>query len=455
MTGVDERSFERLLRWYPRGWRRRHGAVLVATLLEEAEARGRRTPTAADVRSAAVHGMAAHLGRRFALVTSVLSVGAAVTAGALFVSTTPGLLVLVLLSGVVPTLATWSVVATSRVRGLVGDVRAIAVTALATASWSLGVMASVAWALGFDDAEAGRPLQGLAAAFLPLFGGGVVLGAAAIAIAVEAVLRRTTRVSAATRCALAVSLGLSAAPLIGLSSVGPAAAALFASGAVVFGVLPARLAVRAPRGAESLRGSAPAVPLVAARRRRVASRAAAWVAAAGGTTGLAYAFFGSAWSPAAPDGTIAMAHGITVLLVSAIPLLAAIGATIEPRPTFRSAIHRWGPLALVALSLCSVAAAYVAAPDSAAMQPGLQAGAILAGAALAWAISAHARLPRAAAVIVGVASGALYASFIGVMVAPLLAFGVPAAALFLALRPSGRRFRVLPRSRASAPVPVR
>ncbi|QCR18463.1 hypothetical protein [Agrococcus sp. SGAir0287] len=60
MSALEER-FRALLRWYPRAWRERDGEVLLATLLDDAEARGLEEPTAADAWSIRVHGLAARM----------------------------------------------------------------------------------------------------------------------------------------------------------------------------------------------------------------------------------------------------------------------------------------------------------------------------------------------------------------------------------------------------------
>lgn len=57
MTGL-ERRMRALLRWYPRTWRERHGEVMLATLLDDAEARGLDRPARADAWSIRVHGAA-------------------------------------------------------------------------------------------------------------------------------------------------------------------------------------------------------------------------------------------------------------------------------------------------------------------------------------------------------------------------------------------------------------
>ncbi|GGA68163.1 hypothetical protein GCM10011490_18330 [Pseudoclavibacter endophyticus] len=60
---VGRARFARLLRWYPKGWRERNGEVLLGAMLDEAERNGRDRPTAAEWRSAVVHGLGARLDR--------------------------------------------------------------------------------------------------------------------------------------------------------------------------------------------------------------------------------------------------------------------------------------------------------------------------------------------------------------------------------------------------------
>lgn len=42
---VDEAGYARLLRWYPRHWRERHGQALLGVMLDDAEHHGRARPT--------------------------------------------------------------------------------------------------------------------------------------------------------------------------------------------------------------------------------------------------------------------------------------------------------------------------------------------------------------------------------------------------------------------------
>jgi hypothetical protein len=461
VTGLDERPFRRVLRWYSRAWRRRHGEVVLSTLLDVAAADGRTAPTAAETRRAALHGTADRLGRRFALVTALAAVAAAVTVGILWTVVTTGDLALVLLAGVIPALASASIVATARLRAWASDGEALAILTTGTAAWTLNGLASLAWSWGFDAADDGRPVVGLAAVWLPVVAAAGVVGAVCLGLAIWVLLGHTTRLGIVARAAIGGAAGLVLAPVLGLSTLSPAVGALLAAGALLFVLLPQRSAARGTAHAGlathavAAASVVPHVPVALDPLRRAASRGLAWLATAGGMVGVAYALTGATWSPGAGDATVAMAQGITLLLMSTLPLLAAFGLSRAEAPTRIAGLSRWGPLALVALAMSCVAAAYVRAPDSEDMEPGMYAGATLIGAALAWAVAARVRLPRVSAVTVGVAVGALFASSLGVMVVPMLVFGTPVAGLVLALRAG--RAPALPRATSMVsgdPAPV-
>ncbi|ROS59304.1 hypothetical protein EDF38_2150 [Frigoribacterium sp. PhB160] len=62
MSGVLEQRYRRLLGWYPRSWRERHGDAMVGTLLDVADAQGRHEPTWSESVDLARGGLAARLG---------------------------------------------------------------------------------------------------------------------------------------------------------------------------------------------------------------------------------------------------------------------------------------------------------------------------------------------------------------------------------------------------------
>ena len=63
---VETQQYRRLLRWYPRSWRARHGEALLGIMLDEAEAVGRSRPTVGQRWSAFLHGTGTRLGMRAA-----------------------------------------------------------------------------------------------------------------------------------------------------------------------------------------------------------------------------------------------------------------------------------------------------------------------------------------------------------------------------------------------------
>ncbi|MFC7431344.1 MULTISPECIES: hypothetical protein [unclassified Agrococcus] len=78
-----ERRLRDLLRWYPRSWRDEHGEVMVAMLLDDAEARGLAQPTGADAWSMRMHGVAAHASAASAAAFAALALVAILGASAL------------------------------------------------------------------------------------------------------------------------------------------------------------------------------------------------------------------------------------------------------------------------------------------------------------------------------------------------------------------------------------
>jgi hypothetical protein len=444
VTGRSERRFQRLLRWYPRAWRHQNGEILLSTLRDMAEQDGRAAPTAGETLSAALHGTAARLNRRFALIAALGAVACAAAAGILTAWTSAGDIVLVLQSGVVPLLAAAALTAVLRDRGYLADGRALATLATSAIALTLNALAVASWSLGFDAADAGVPASGLAAAWIPLVICAALTGVIAIALPVEALLQRTT-LPGIVRFVVAAVIGLIAAPLLGFSLLSPLVAALITLGVAILALLPSRHAQPQPatrqpatrQPATRLASSAPERPdPERIFRYRSTARLLACVAAIGGATGLAYALSGSLWSAGAADGTIAMGQGITLLLVSAVPLFAGVGliATAELPPP--DAVRVWAPLALITAGFGCTAVGYLNAPSWDGMSPWFLACAILVGGAISWWIIALIRLPRGAAVALGLIAGALYAAFVGAMLAPMLAFAVPVGAVILALQRS-------------------
>ena len=86
MTMVGDRSSEyrRLLRWYPACWRAQHEEVVVAILLDQADARGDTVPTMSDRFTMAIGGLRQRFGASSGRPSSVIVPLAAATAFSLF-----------------------------------------------------------------------------------------------------------------------------------------------------------------------------------------------------------------------------------------------------------------------------------------------------------------------------------------------------------------------------------
>ena len=420
---MRESAFRRLLRWPPRDGRPPHGEIFVSTLLDVAHDENRAAPSPAEIRDAAVHGTAARLDRRFAVLSALSAAALSVVAGVIAATGFgPGILGL-LLSTVAPLLTSWSVISVLRLRGVLADGPALVALVASSLAWTLSGLTTLSWSLGFDAADAGLPAPPLAEAWIPLFAAATVIGGVTIAVVVEPVLRRA-RLPLIGRVVVGGVGGAMLAPLLGLATLSPVTTGAGALAATVL----------AMKG-RSVTPSPPPRPalVIGARARargRRAARPLAIVAALGGVLGVLYAFSGQLWSPGALDGTMAMAQGITILTLSAVPLLAAlVVSAIRPRSS------TIGPAAVAALGCGILAVAYAGAPDAAAMWPLMQLSAATIGAAIAWWLVPRVGLSRPAAVTVGVVAGLVYAAFLGVMIGPLLTFGVPVMATVLALRP--------------------
>ncbi|KAA9104735.1 hypothetical protein [Microbacterium rhizomatis] len=434
---VNQDPFRRLLRWYPRAWRDRNGDVLLGVMLDAAEQTGRNTPTLPERWSVITHGLGTRLDRRVAFAATILAL---VTAAATGVFTVWGTSFLATATGswLFPALAVFvglvfvvaAVSALARDRGLLTEPRAVITIFLATLALAVAALAQISWSLGFDAADQGVRATGLAAAWLWLFVGAWAIGAAAIGFVVDALLRRT-RIPAVVLVILAVVAGALLAPAVGLSLISPYTVAIAAS-VLAVAVVWRRTVVPAPRRA----AVPPAETKVVPARTRGAARLLAAISAVASGLGAVFAVTGSAWGPAS-DGTEAMAQGISLSLIAALPLIAAIGISAVARGRV-TPLQTWGPLMLAVLAVAAVAVAYRGAPAWENMAAGFAVGSVLGGGAIAW-WSAF-RLPGSVRtrVTVAVLIGVVYAAFLGILIAPMLAFILPVLAAAFAIWTPGR-----------------
>lgn len=223
------RDPQRLLRWYPRGWRREHAAVLRGLLDEQAADRGRGL-SAGEAWSMRIHGVAERFTLRAGAVLAVagLVAGLLVVASLFAVDRAPeGVVIAGAVAGAVASaLTSLSALTLVRDAGWTTAAGTVVSAAASLGAWTVSVLAGLAWSVGFDQADAGLPQTAFASAFPVLLAAAVALGAVALAPAGAGGLRRVP--TAGGRWALAVACGVPAAVLIGVTSVAPGGSLLVA-----------------------------------------------------------------------------------------------------------------------------------------------------------------------------------------------------------------------------------
>lgn len=437
-----ERAFLRLLRWYPRAWRNDHGQALMGMLLEDADHHGRKRPTAADTRAAMIHGLAIRLNPRAALIWATAGMLAAVAASiGLIWLVKPGAelqheAALLLSAGVAPAATAVALVALLRSAGVLGDLRSLLTVLVAVLAGACGGLAAVSWSRGFDNADAGLPQTGLAAAFLPLAASGLLLSAIGLGLVLFAIFSRS-RIPIAARIIISAACGGAAAPILGLMTfMSPLVSGLIA----LVGLIIAALSRRAP--------STPAAPAASrwqpGRPRPLARRVAGLAALLTGSLGAAWAFTGEAWSPLGGDSTAAMRHGIIILSISTIPALIGVGLVASSRSQFRQR-DIWIPVCTAGVGFCLLALDYAISAGSGDLGPIWVAAAASIGIAVGWAVAARTPVALALRVGIGAATASAYTVLIGLTLTPMLTFVTPLLGLVLI---------VAPRRRVSMTTPV-
>ncbi|MDR6867415.1 hypothetical protein J2Y69_002018 [Microbacterium resistens] len=443
MMDAVQARFARLLRWYPKSWRMHSGEVLLSAMLDEAARQGRDRPTLAEQWLAGIYGLGARLNARLASVCAVaaLLMVALASIGLSAPALADGSVrwaVLTVSTGVCPALVAIGAVALARHRGWLSEPRALIVLILALPSLMLTALAVVSWSVGFDAVDRDSLEAWFAGAWAVFVPAGWLAGAASVSVLFSAFLARS-RLPATMAISLSVVAGTVAAPIIGVSLLTPYSTAAASVGLAVLSLRPLRsqiVSTPTPIRA-SARGGAP--------RPWRSPRALPWLAAAGSACGVVYAFTGTHWSAGATGATIAMGQGITLSLVSSLPLLAGVGIVLTARSR-KPPTHTWGPLLLLSLSFLSVALGYVSAPTWDQMASGFAVGSALGGAAIAWWAATHLRGRPAARIPIAAAIGIGFGALQGMFLAPLWSFALPLVAAAFAIwmpRDGGSRTRVV------------
>ena len=443
MTAPDERAFRSLLRWYPRRWRERNEQVVLGTMLDDAEARGQRTPEASLRRATIVQGLGARLDRRTASIAASLAVAFGVAAISFFFA---GAVVagLVLGSGAAPLLILIAVSALLRTRGVLSAPEALAALALAIPAVAFSTLAGLSWSVGFDEGDAGITPSWFSQAFIWLVVAAWVSSAAWGAIVIGGVLRTLAMPTAWARLG-AAGFTVVAYPFMAVTLMSPAASALFALATVGAVILMTReksattdVLRAAPARARTLRPARASVLVCAA------------VSTVAGMVAIVFALTGSAWTGGVLDSTEAMRVGIVAGFVCALPSCAAIGLM---RSHGHRPINAWGPPALIAVSLLIAATENViGGGDGNRIVWALTIAALPLGGAVAWILAVGHWAPRIVQRTVAALCGA-FVVILGVTI-QMLPFALPIAALVLAIGEARRltihRARRAQPSRAAA-----
>lgn len=432
-----ERAFLRLLRWYPRTWRNEHGPALIGMLQDDADHHGRQGPTARDTRAAIIHGLATRLNHRAALIWATVAVLAAVAASiGLIWLAKPGAelqheAALMLSAGVAPAATAVALVALLRTTGTLGDTRSLLTVLFALLAGACGGLAAVSWSRGFDNADAGLPQTGLAAASMPLATSGLLLSATGFGLVLFAVLTRSrSRLPIVARIVLSAACGAVAAPILGLMTfMSPLASGLVALAGLVMAALPHR--------APSIPAAPPSSRRQPGRTLPLTVRVAGLAALMAGSFGLAWAFTGEAWSPLGGDSTAAMRHGIIILSISTIPALVGVGLVARARSRSRPR-DIWIPVCAASVGFSLLALDYAISAGSGNLSPIWVAASAFIGIALGWVIGARTPVLLAPRVAIGAATAAIFTALIGITLTPMLVFVAPAVGILLVALP-GRR----------------
>ena len=220
---VETQQYRRLLRWYPRSWRARHGEALLGIMLDEAEALGRSRPTVAQRWSAFLHGTGTRLGMRAAPWCAATGLLLSLVSLALF-------LIAIMAEGQGDdTVFSWAYPAATtlpggvvvagylglaRERGLLPAPHTCVAAMMAVLTYVVATVSNIAWVIAFEaaDANAAAPLLGrLSKPLLVAYG---VMGALTVAVIIDGALSIRTRMHPVPRAALATLAGIPAIAVI-------------------------------------------------------------------------------------------------------------------------------------------------------------------------------------------------------------------------------------------------
>ncbi|MEC5178996.1 hypothetical protein [Arthrobacter sp. CG_A4] len=433
MSGYRRRRYTRLLRWYPRSWRKEHGSIVLDSLEQHAGDRGVARPTSREAWSLRAHGLGERATHRWAAGFAAAALVAYIGATGLLLSNASflpgaGLVQLLFAVFIGPLALALSAVVLLHRAGRLSAPAALSTAASALPAFGFAALAAASWAAGFDEADAGLGRSWFGTSTLLFLVLAWCTGTICLAAPLSSVLSKGR--SLPSRFMQSTVLAAPLALILGALTL--RAQIIGTLGSVVLLVVALRKSTSthpaAPRGAAraAVRSSPPRPVAAWSRQGDAAAGAAALVTVIVGLGCAVFALTGSNWAPMVTDSTHAMNLGLAAGALAAIPATIAAGIMLTPR---FGAVMRWSALICCA-SLLLEAAAQLLGAGHTTQWPLTLAAATLMGFAIALPFGRLLPGGRSLRLGVTVMLG-LAGSTIGLNVVTMAAFIAPLAAAVL------------------------
>lgn len=433
MNGATRRKYARLLHWYPKVWRDEHGRLMLDTLEEHAADRAVARPSVAEAWSIRAHGLGERATNRWAVIAAAVSLVAFIAATAILLSNAfifpgAGAVWTILANFIGPlALAVAALILLHR-KGQLSAPASLCATAGAMPALAMTALAAASWSLGFDEADAGGTWFGSATFLFILMGW--FFGTVSLLAPVASVVKR--RVPSLIRLLLIGTLAALLAIVTGIMVVtGQILGGLGAAVVLLMALLAGRPAPPSERPeVEQVIKQAvrPDSPAVLTRSSYTKICRAALLALVVGIGCAAFALTGSLWAPGVADSTHAMNLGLAAGALAAMLVVIALAMVLVPR---FGKIMRWSALLLCA-GLAMESAAQIAGAGHSLQWPLTLLAAVLAGFAVAVPIARFVSAKPPVRIAVAMALG-LAAAMPGIMIVTAAAFIAPVAAVALAV----------------------
>ena len=342
--------YGRLLRWYPHSWRVRNGAVMLATLEQDAAERGLSRPSRADVWSLRSHGLGERATPRVAAVFAAVSALAFAGAVALLLTSTSlppetQAFRMLLASFAGPLGLSLAATALMHSTGRLSAPAALFTAVIAVPACALAGLSLSSIAVGFEEADLAQGNSWFGSASLLFVAAGWAAGTIFLLAPVNAVLR--VRGTLFRQMALSALVAVPSAVVLGaMIMIGQFLNTIVAVVVLIVALRMGSGGTGSPadscwtQNTASVGSSGPTAHAAADRRRMPAPRLAGRdrkAARTGALFGLvlglacaAFALAGSEWTSFASDSTRAMNLGLGAGAVTAVSVVLSAGRILAP-----------------------------------------------------------------------------------------------------------------------------